>query len=72
MDTLLREWLNRIERKQETHDKTDEETFTEIFKRLNTIEIQAARLLVIVGVINAIGGALLTVAGIIIAKKLGF
>ncbi len=72
MDTLLREWLNRIERNHKDHADNDAETFAEIFKRVNAIETQLARLLIIVGIVNAIAGALLTIVGLLIAKKLGF
>ncbi len=72
MDTLLREWLNRLERRQDAHDEVDRKTFLEIFNRLLAVETKMAKLLVIVGIINAIGGALLTVVGLLIAKRMGF
>jgi len=72
MDTLLRDWLLRIERNQTDHNETDEARFAEVFRRVGAIETQLAKLLIVVGIVNAVGGALLTVAGIIIAKKLGF
>ena len=72
MDLLLRSWLERIDARQDAHDLSDKKTFAEIFMRLIDVEKKMAKLLVFVAIINAVGGALLTIGGMIIAKKLGF
>lgn len=72
MDPLLRSWLDKNDKRADAHDLSDETKFTEIFNRLSVIEKQMARLLIVVGIANAIAGAVLTIVGMVVAKKLGF
>lgn len=72
VDHYIRGKFEDISKWQETHDKTEKETFVEIFKRLGKIDVQIGKMLLVVGLLNMLGGTVLTIVGMIIAKKLGF